>query len=117
PLDAAPSGSAPRPAARRPQGPRLRCEELEPRLQPAVFLFSTGLPDGRIATISEPPNTHNSHVEFESADDFVLNTETVIDHASFTGLLTGGTTTSYVSDVFLTTYRDLPNESNAARTS
>src|SRR6516225_9708433 len=77
---------------RRTAGSQLRVEELEARVQPAVFLFSTGLPDGKIATISEPPNAHNNNVEFETADDFVLNTETVIDHASFTGLLTGGAT-------------------------
>jgi hypothetical protein len=105
-----------RPASRKPQGIRLRCEELEPRLQPSVFLFSTGLPDGRVATISEPPNAHNSQVEFESADDFVLNTETVIRRASFTGLLTGGATRADVNNVFLTIYRVFPNDSDLNRT-
>src|SRR6516162_8835998 len=109
-------------AAARRQSPQsrgacLRCEELEPRLQPSAFVFSTGSPDGRIATISEPSNAHNSHVEFESADDFVLNTETVIQHASFTGLLTGGATLKDVSDVFLTIYRVFPNDSDIGRTS
>jgi hypothetical protein len=85
-------------------------------LQRSVFLFSTGLPDGQIATISEPPNTHNSQVEFETADDFVLNTETVIQHASFTGLLTGGAGLGDVSNVFLTIYRVFPNDSDLGRT-
>jgi hypothetical protein len=85
-------------------------------LQPAVFLFSTNVPDGKIATISEPPNTHNSHVEFESADDFVLGTETVIQHASFTGLLTGGATLKDVNNVFLTIYRVFNNDSDLTRT-
>jgi hypothetical protein len=85
-------------------------------LQPAVFLFSTGLPDGKVATISEPPNVHNAQVEFESADDFVLNTETVINRASFTGLLTGGATLNDVSNVFLTIYRVFPNDSDLTRT-
>jgi hypothetical protein len=107
---------ASRPASRRPQGTRLHCEELEPRLQPSVFHFSTGVPDGRIATISEPPNAHNSRVEFETADDFFLDTETVIRQASFTGLLTGGATRADVNDVFLTIYRVFPNDSDLNRT-
>jgi hypothetical protein len=81
-----------------------------------VYFFSTGLPDGRAATISEPPNTHNNNVEFESADDFVLNTETVIDHASFNGLLSGGATLKDVDNVFLTIYRVFPNDSDLTRT-
>jgi hypothetical protein len=108
---------ASRPARPRSRGACLRCEELEPRLQPAVFLFSTGLPDGRVATISEPPNAHNSQVEFETADDFVVNTETVIRHASFTGLLTGGATPQDVENAFLTIYRVFPNDSDVSRTS
>jgi hypothetical protein len=85
-------------------------------LQPSAFVFSTGSPDGRIATISEPSNAHNSHVEFESADDFVLNTETVIQHASFTGLLTGGATLADVRNVIVEIYRVFPNDSNLSRT-
>jgi hypothetical protein len=108
--------SAPRPASPRSRGLRPLCEELEARLQPSVFLFSTGTPDGRIATISEPPNVHNAQVEFESADDFVLNTETVINRASFTGLLTGGATLNDVNNVFLTIYRVFPNDSDLTRT-
>jgi hypothetical protein len=108
-----------RPPVRRNR-PKPSLETLGDRIVPSAtaspFLFSTGLPDGRIATISEPPNTHNSHVEFETADDFVLNTETVIDHASFTGLLTGGATLKDVSDVFLTIYRVFPNDSDLTRT-
>jgi hypothetical protein len=107
---------AARPASRRSQGPRLLCEELEARLQPSVFLFSTGTPDGRVATISEPPNAHNAQVEFESADDFVLNTETVINRASFTGLLTGGASLKDVNNIFLTIYRVFPNDSDLTRT-
>jgi uncharacterized protein (TIGR03437 family) len=106
----------PRPAARRRPASRPRVESLEARLQPAAFFFSTGLPDGKIATISEPPDAHNQKVEFESADDFVLNTETVINHASFTGLLTGGATPRDVDNVFLTIYRVFPNDSDLTRT-
>jgi hypothetical protein len=101
---------------RRPQSLHLHCESLEPRCQPSAFVFSTGIPDGRIATIGEPPNAHNSNVEFESADDFIVPTDTVITHASFTGLLTGGATLQDVSNVFITIYRVFPNDSDLTRT-
>jgi hypothetical protein len=91
------------------------CEELDRRLQPSTFAFSTGVPDGKIATISEPANAHNNQVEFESADDFVLTKETVIDHASFTGLLTGGATPKDVSNVVVEIYRVFPLDSNTTR--
>jgi hypothetical protein len=108
--------SCPAARRRRPAVVRPRIEELEARLQPAAFVFSTGAPDGLIATISEPPNAHNHKVEFETADDFVLGTETVINHASFTGLLTGGATLKNVDDVFLTVYRVFNNDSDLNRT-
>jgi hypothetical protein len=86
-------------------------------MQPSVFLFSTGAPDGKMATITEPANAHNSQVEFESADDFALTTETAIKHASFTGLLTGGATPKDVSNLVAEIYRVFPNDSNVGRTS
>jgi hypothetical protein len=104
-------------ASRRPRGLRPLCEELEPRLQPAAFNFSTGLPDGKVATLAEPANNHNNQVEFESADDFALTTETRIQHASFTGLLTGGATPRDVSNLVVEIYRVFPNDSDVGRTS
>ena len=106
----------PRQATRRPRNRRPVCEELDKRLQPSSFAFSTGVPDGKVATISEPANAHNSQVEFESADDFVLTKETVIDHASFTGLLTAGATPKDVSNVVVEIYRVFPLDSNTRRT-
>jgi hypothetical protein len=102
---------------RRPRSRRLHCEELELRLQPTALVFSTGISDGRIATIAEPANAHNSQVEFESADDFVLGTETKIGHASFTGLLTGGAAVRDVKNVVVEIYRVFPNDSDTGRTS
>jgi hypothetical protein len=107
---------APRQAGRRPRSRRLHCEELELRLQPSSFFFSTGKPDGLIATISEPANAHNSHREFESADDFVLGSQTEIRQVSFTGLLTGGATPKDVSNVVVEIYRVFPKDSNLTRT-
>jgi hypothetical protein len=107
--------AAPRQIGRRPRSQRPVCEELDRRLQPSSFAFSTGAPDGKIATISEPANVHNSHVEYESADDFVLSKETVINNASFTGLLTGGATPRDVSNVVVEIYRVFPLDSNTTR--
>ena len=100
----------------RPRKPRLRCEQLEPRCNPTAFAFSTGVPDGRIATVSEPASSQNGNVEFESADDFVLTQETVLRHATFTGLLTGGATPADVSNVVVEIYRVFPKDSDTSRT-
>jgi hypothetical protein len=104
-------------ALRRPRSARLHCEDLEVRLQPSSFVFSTGNPDGRIATISEPANAHNSKVEYESADDFVLSAETKLQSVSFTGLLTGGAKPRDVKNVVVEIYRVFPLDSNVGRTS
>jgi hypothetical protein len=95
--------------------PTVRCEPLESRRLLSAFNFATNAPDGKIATISEPPNAHNSNVEFESADDFVLTAPTTLRHAQFTGLLTGGATLKDVSNVFITIYRVFPNDSDTTR--
>jgi hypothetical protein len=101
---------------RRPRSHRPGCEELDRRLQPSSFAFSTGVPDGKIATISQPANVHDNHVEYESADDFVLTKETAINKASFTGLLTAGATPRDVSNVVVEIYRVFPLDSNTTRT-
>src|SRR5262249_27123210 len=93
------------------------CEELEPRMQPSVFTFATDAPDGRIGTITEPANAHNSQVEYESADDFILPTETKLTHAAFTGLRTGGATPGDMSNVVIEIYRVFPNDPDVGRTS
>ena len=102
---------------RRPRSRHLHCENLEVRIQQSAFFFSTGVPDGRIATIAEPSNTHNSQVEFESGDDFVLSSETKINHATFTGLLTGGAGTRDLKNIVVEIYRVFPNDSDVGRTS
>ena len=53
----------------------------------APFFFSTGDPDGKIATASRPGVGGNLHIE--SADDFALSNAVQITSATFTGLLTG----------------------------
>src|SRR5262245_37459181 len=98
-------------ARRRPQSERPRCEELEPRCLLAAFSFSTGNPDGRMATASRPAN--GAAFEIESADDFLLTTETQINTATFTGLVPSGAT---VNQVVVEIYRVFPKDSNTART-
>ena len=51
------------------------------------FVFSTGNPDGKIATATRPESA--GKFEIESADDFGLTAQTSITGATFTGLLTG----------------------------
>jgi hypothetical protein len=108
----------PRPC-QRPRRLVVRCEELEPRCQPSVtpFFFSTGNPDGKIATLSEPANAHNSNVEFETGDDFILPTETQLTQATFTGILTNGATTADISNIVVEFYHVFPKDSDVSRTS
>ncbi len=78
------------------------------------FDFSTGSPDGRIATGSRPDSL--GKIEIESADDFVLANPTLINHATFTGLITGGATTANVGQVVVEIYRVFPKDSDTGRT-
>lgn len=76
------------------------------------FSFSTGDPDGKMATASRPST--GGKFEIESGDDFVLTSTTTITSATFTGLLTGNAT---VGEVRVEIYQVFPNDSNVARTS
>jgi hypothetical protein len=79
------------------------------------FFFSTGDPDGKIATASRPDSP--GRPEIESADDFVLTQNTDITGGSFTGLLTGGATLASISQVVVEIYRVFPLDSDVTRTS
>src|ERR1700749_896632 len=59
-----------------------------------VFSFSTGDPDGKIATLSRTASA--GKLETETADDFVTTHTTEITTATFTGLIVGGGTPSQV---------------------
>jgi len=76
----------------------------------STFDFSTGDPDGRMATASRP----GPGFEIESGDDFALLAQTLIRNATFTGLVPTGAT---VSAVNVEIYRVLPNDSDVGRTS
>jgi len=93
---------------------RLHVEGLETRCVPAAFNFSTGLPDGLMATASRPASKGKQ--EIESADDFILPSETLINHATFTGLLPAGFSPADIQDVRVEIYRVFPLDSDLNRT-
>jgi PEP-CTERM motif len=79
------------------------------------FFFSTGDPDGKMATASRPSSAGS--LETESADDFVLTSRTQLTSATFTGLLPTGALLSDVQDVRVEIYRVFPLDSDVGRTS
>ncbi len=76
------------------------------------FFFSTGNPDGRIATAARPSSP--GKFEIELADDFALTSPTALTSATFTGLIPTG---SSVQNVVVEVYRVFPKDSNVGRTS
>ena len=76
------------------------------------FFFSTGNPDGLIATASRPASA--GKFEIESADDFNLTSATTLTSATFTGLLTGNAS---VGEIRVEIYRAFPKDSDVGRTS
>jgi PEP-CTERM motif len=83
-----------------------------PAAAQAPFTFSTGSPDGKIATASRPDV--GAPFEIESADDFVLTHSTSITSATFTGLIPAGAT---ATQVVVEIYRVFPALSDTTRTS
>src|SRR5580704_5030161 len=81
------------------------------------FFFSTGNPDGSIATASRPASP--GKLEIESADDFVVTGANTLKltGASFQGLLPTGASLSSVTDVRVEIYRVFPADSDVGRTS
>jgi hypothetical protein len=73
------------------------------------FFFTTGEPDGRMAAASRPESRHK--IEIEAADDFILTSQTIIDRATFTGLLFHGGH-GEIRDVTVEIYRVFPLDSN-----
>jgi hypothetical protein len=80
----------------------------------APFSFSTGNPDGKIGTLSGLSSTQT--IQTETADDFILAQPSVINQATFTGLLPAGASLSSIGDVEVEIYRVFPNDSNTNRT-
>ena len=75
-----------------------------------AFMFSTGSPDGLMATATRPAS--GSNFEIETGDDFVLTQPTSITQAAFTGLIPSGALTSDIKNVVVQVYRVFPADSN-----
>src|SRR5438128_2036700 len=73
------------------------------------FTFSTGNPDGLIATLSRPAG--GGHIQTETADDFTLPGVTSITSATFTGLLPAGAPLSSITNVEIEFYHLFPLDS------
>src|SRR6516164_3033296 len=84
------------------------CARVVPA-QAGSFFFSTGNPEGKIATLSRQAST--GKLETETADDFVTTAPTLINSATFTGLLVGGATTADVKNVEIELYHVFPIDS------
>ena len=74
-----------------------------------ITVFSTGSPNGLIATASHPAST--TSLETETADDFILGQSAIISGATFTGLLPTGAPLSSISDVEIELYHVFPLDS------
>src|SRR5436190_16386382 len=70
------------------------------------FAFSTGNPDGKMATASRPSS--KGLIEIETGDDFNLASTTSITSATFTGLIPEG---AAVDEVVVEIYRVFPKDS------
>ena len=79
-----------------------------------AFSFTTGSPDGLLATASRPESA--GKIEIESADDFIASTSLVITSATFTGLLPTGLSLGSINQVQIEIYRVFPKDSDVGRT-
>ena len=93
----------------------LGCLCALPAAADVPFFFSTGEPDGKIATATRPDGGTPSTFEIESADDFVLTSSTRIDSATFRGLVPSGTSLSDVTKVVVEIYQVFPKDSDLSR--
>lgn len=73
------------------------------------FSFTTGAPDGKLGALSRPAD--RSHVQTETADDFILGSETRLTTATFTGLLAPGAKVTDIKDVEIEFYHLFPGDS------
>ncbi len=73
-----------------------------------IPLFSTGSPDGKIATLSRTPG---AGLETETADDFILGQAAYVTYATFVGLLPTGGPLSSVSNIEIELYHVFPRDS------
>ena len=73
------------------------------------FFFSTGNPDGKMGTLSRPAGS--GVIQTETADDFVLNRNTVITQAAIFGLLPSGASLGSIANVEVEIYHVFSRDS------
>ena len=95
----------------------LGASMLASQASASSFFFSTGNPDGLMATASRPGPVSGVNQETESSDDFILTDQTSLTSATFTGLIPTGVALSDVSQVRVEIYRVFPLDSDVGRTS
>jgi hypothetical protein len=78
-----------------------------------VFFFSTGNPDGKLGSLSQPPSPGS--LETETADDFVLTDTTLISRAIVHGLIPSGLDVSSIQQVEVEVYHVFPTDSDTTR--
>jgi hypothetical protein len=78
-------------------------------LSASSFFFTTGSPDGRLASLSGPATS--SKLETETADDFIVSETTVIRGAIITGLVVPNAALPSIENVEVEIYRVFPNDS------
>jgi hypothetical protein len=77
------------------------------------FYFTTGAPDHRMGAATRVQT--DTQIEIEAADDFILDRETILWHASFAGLLPPNVPLSDVQEVVIEIYRVFPLDSDTER--
>jgi len=82
---------------------------LAPPVWADTFVFSTGMPDGRLGALSQPASA--AHLETETADDFILPDTTSIAQATIMGLMPAGTPLANISNVEIEIYHVFPKDS------
>ena len=81
--------------------------------QGQVIIFSTNDTDLRLASAARVPSA--SETEVETADDFVLTTDTQLSGGKIMGLGAPGTPLSHIERVVVQIYRVFPLDSDTAR--
>ncbi len=75
----------------------------------ATTIFDSGPATNQLGAASRPPGV--GQIEIEAADDFLLNSQTMITGGTFTGLLPAGLSLGSVSQVTIEIYRVFPLDS------
>ena len=73
------------------------------------FFFTSGSPDGKIATLSQVSSP--GKIQTETADDFILGQQTALTQGTFIGLIPTGSSLNSVSQVELEFYHLFPQDS------